>query len=67
MGTGNDTITISGGTVQVLNTNEGNDFVIGTGGATFTAANLAAGSDTVNLSGTVDSLMGGVAMSVRPF
>ena len=55
-GTGNDTITISGGTVQVLNTNEGNDFVIGTGGATFTAANLAAGSDTVNLSGTVDSL-----------
>ena len=55
-GAGADTITVSGGTLSTFNTNEGNDWAILTGGTVLSASTFAAGSDTINISGSVDQL-----------
>ena len=56
-GSGNDTITISGGgTYSVINTNEDNDLINAVGSATISAISFSTGSDTLVLSGTVGTV-----------
>ena len=56
-GPGSDTVSISGGTIQSLNTNEDNDLISISGGVTLSAATFSTGSDSLFIqSGSIDQL-----------
>jgi hypothetical protein len=56
-GAGADTVTVSGGGIALLNTNEDNDVISLSGGTTVSAATFSTGADNLFIqSGTVDQL-----------
>ncbi|MDC3044236.1 hypothetical protein OA163_00735 [bacterium] len=56
-GAGSDTVSISGGTIALVNTNEDNDLISVSGNATISAATFSTGADSLFMqSGSIDQL-----------